>query len=358
MLEISKRADAQRPDNQFDTMRILAAALVLVSHSVPLSYRSDAGEVFVWLSHGQTTGGSIAVKMFFIISGYLVTASYLHAPSPARFVANRALRILPAYWFVLLLLAFVAGPLLSTNTLRQYFANSDVYRFLLLNMVFRYTEHLPGILLTNPFPGAIDGPLWTLRYEIACYGCVLLLGVTRQLHLVFVTTLFSIAFIVMLVWPADVRPPLACAFLAGSCLKLAGLPRYRWLAFGCVAGWGLAFFTSYYISISAVMAPYPILILATSRAGTLPKLSRYGDLSYGLYIYAFPWQQLAAQELGNHATWYWNVAVSGAPALLCAYLSWHFIEAPALQLKHGLQRRAVPWRNPKAAGPPLGSVKP
>lgn len=328
-----------RPDNNFDTLRMLAASSVLVSHAIPLTYGSDAGELFIRLSHGQTTAGSIAVKIFFIMSGYLVTGSYLELRRPLVFVAYRALRIVPALWLVLILLALVAGPLLTTLPLHDYVRSPALYRFLLRNFVFRYTEHLPGVLLANPFPGTIDGPLWTLRYEVACYGCVLLLGLTGLLRHQTILILCFAALAGMLHQPHDLRWPLAFAFFAGSLFRLTAAPRSRWVVVVCLAGWAGSFFTAHQVAWASVLAPYPVLMLATSRDVRLPKLSKFGDLSYGLYIYAFPCQQMAAYALGEGTAWYWNVAVSFPPALVCAYLSWRFVEHPALRLKARLASR-------------------
>ena len=347
-----------RPENQFDTIRIIAAASVLVSHSVPLTYGSDTTEMFVQLSHGQTTGGTIAVKVFFIMSGYLVTGSYTQNSRAAVFITKRALRIVPALWVVLLLLAFVAGPLLTTLSVHNYFASRSVYLFLLRNMVFRYTDNLPGILTGNPFPASIDGPLWTLRYEVACYCCVLLLGLAGLLQRVYLMALYSTALLALATWPNDVRLPLACAFLAGSLFRVMALPRSKRLSLACLAGWALSLCTVHYTVLSSILAPYPVLMLATSRTARLPRLAKYGDVSYGLYIYAYPWQQLAAQLLDGRSAWYLNVIASAPPALLCAYLSWYYIESPALGLKDRIQRKAFLWGKSEIAATPLKIVEP
>ncbi len=144
--------------NNFDTLRILAAMAVLLSHAVPLTDGTDRAEPVAMLSAGQTTGGSIAVTVFFVMSGALVTSSFLRARSPAAFVAFRALRILPALWFLLAVLAFVVGPLVFSESVGRYLASPELNVFVARNMVFLHTENLPGVSAGNPFPSS-----WMVR---------------------------------------------------------------------------------------------------------------------------------------------------------------------------------------------------
>src|SRR3954447_4385276 len=99
-------------DNNFDTLRLTAAAMVLVSHSFPLAYGSnDAGEPLWKLSHNQATLGTLSVWVFFIISGYLITQSFAKAPDPGRYLSARCLRIFPGLLVSLIFCATVLGPL-------------------------------------------------------------------------------------------------------------------------------------------------------------------------------------------------------------------------------------------------------
>ena len=322
--------------NNFDALRILAAMAVLLSHAVPLTDGTDRAEPIAMLSAGQTTGGSIAVTIFFVMSGALVTSSFLRAGSPTAFVAFRALRILPALWFLLPVLAFVVGPLVSSEPIGRYLASPEPYVFVARNMVFLHIENLPGVFAGNPFPFVMDGPLWTLRYEIACYGLVLLLGVCGLMRMGPVLAIYAAALAACLHWPADVRPPLACMFFAGALIQLTVRQTRPWLAALCAVEWCLSLLTSHYVVLACVLAPYPILALARSSRKRLPRLARYGDVSYGLYIYAFPIQQITARLLGQHGGWATSVMVATPAALMCAFASWRFIEQPALRLKKGV----------------------
>ena len=95
--------------------------MVLFSHSFPLT--GDARAEPIWrLSREQASGGSLAVTIFFVISGYLITLSFERTRSTAAFVVNRALRLLPGLAVVVLFLALIAGPILSSESPRAYFA--------------------------------------------------------------------------------------------------------------------------------------------------------------------------------------------------------------------------------------------
>ena len=167
-----------RPTNNFDALRLGAALAVLASHSVPLSYGNNEWEPVWRASQHQATLGHLSVAVFFVISGYLITASYARRPDPVRFVGARVLRLLPGLAVMLALVTVVAGLLLTTLPLADYFASPATLRFFVGNLsVFAFTANLPGVFGSNPFPSAVNGSLWTLAYEVECYAAVLLLGV-------------------------------------------------------------------------------------------------------------------------------------------------------------------------------------
>ncbi|MGI4959456.1 MAG: acyltransferase family protein, partial [Janthinobacterium lividum] len=174
----------EKNQNNLNIIRLLAATGVLVSHSFPLISGSDSSEPLFIFSHGQTTIGHCAVIIFFAISGYLITTSYLKSQSKPRFVLARLLRLLPGLAAVLVVLAFLLGPQVSTLTMAGYFGSWAPYHYVLgnLSLVAKFQDHLPSVFLDNPFAGAVNGSLWTLQYEVGCYGAVLLLGLVGALR--------------------------------------------------------------------------------------------------------------------------------------------------------------------------------
>ena len=85
-------------ENNFDFIRLFLAVLVIFSHSYPLGTGSElAGADFNILTKGQVTGGHLAVDLFFIISGFLITASFERSKSIATYLKKRFLRIYPGF---------------------------------------------------------------------------------------------------------------------------------------------------------------------------------------------------------------------------------------------------------------------
>jgi peptidoglycan/LPS O-acetylase OafA/YrhL len=97
--------------NSFDFLRVSAALLVLYSHSFSLVGLPEPASMA-----GQSYG-SLAVALFFAINGYLVCQSWVHDPSPLRFVVRRALRILPGWgslkWLAALAISIVVTCVLA-----------------------------------------------------------------------------------------------------------------------------------------------------------------------------------------------------------------------------------------------------
>lgn len=319
-------------DNNFDQLRTLAALAVVVSHSFILANgRYDYEPIFMW-SQGQTTGGGLAVLVFFVLSGYLITQSYLRAPDLRRFVAARLSRILPGLAVAVLATALVLGPLRTTLSAAAYFAAPDTYLYIVGNISLLYgTDALPGLFAANPFPHAVNGSLWTLRHEAACYAIVVALGVARLLtrHVVLVLFLAGLAALALGGNPHS-GAAFVTEFLAGSALYL-WRPRWRpgvvWL---CAAGALLSLLLGGFKLVSATAGAYLIVWCAVGASARLPDLSRWGDLSYGIYIYAFPVQQLVVSQLAG-VSWTVQLAVSLPLIVGLSALSWHLVEKQAMR---------------------------
>lgn len=325
-----------RRGNNFDLIRLLAALVVLVSHSIPLSYGTDAREAVWRLSGHQATAGRIAVAAFFVISGYLITQSYRTTDSPARFLRARALRLLPGLAAMLVVLATVAGPLLSTLPAAAYFAAPAVPRFVAVNLSLGgFAPGLPGVFAANPFAGVVNGSIWTLRYEAECYGLVLLLGMARLLNRRVVVGLFAASLLASALWWGGVRVEFATYFLGGATVQLWRPPLRRWAAWLCGGVMAASLATGGLRLACASAGAYLVIYLAVAARPVrvwMPWAGR-SDLSYGVYLWAFPVQQAATLALGDAASWWANVLVSLPVVLGLAALSWHLVEAPALGFK-------------------------
>src|SRR3954466_1141888 len=176
-------------DNNFDTMRLVAALCVVISHSFPLSYGAAAAQPLFLLSHGQTDLGTLSVYVFFVLSGFLITGSFERQP-PHQFVLARGLRLLPGLAVVLFILTFFVGPILTTIPVEEYFRSGRTYYFFAKNLSLTgYVNELPGVFGTNP----VNGSLWTLNYEAKCYLLVFLVGIAGLLNRYTLSALWAVA---------------------------------------------------------------------------------------------------------------------------------------------------------------------
>jgi len=341
--------------NNFDTLRIIAALAVVLAHSIPLTYGPTTLDILWPASHHQATFGYVAIQVFFIISGYLITGSYLNSARPdsdfaaaaasssgrlnsarpdsdvaaRRFIRARFLRLVPALIVTLFVLAFILGPVLTTLPLSSYFHSSLPYR-----AAFGLSDHLPGVFTHNPFSSGIDGSLWTLRWEALCYLAVLLLGLTGTLNRLVVTPLYILILAARLHYGQHAGLDLGALFFAGAVLYLWRPPLSLTFGFVALILWLISLFCSGYPLISDTAGAYLCICLGLAPGLKLPNLAKYGDLSYGVYIFAWPIQQTITLVMGAHANWIVNNLITVPLVLALAYASWHFIESPALALKN------------------------
>lgn len=336
------------PSNSFDAVRLCAALLVVYGHSFPLT---AAGAP-------QFLGNSvqaIGVKIFFVISGYLIVGSWMRDRNIVRFATRRALRILPALVVVVALTALVLGPLLTALPLREYFANSRVLAYL-GNIAFHPQYDLPGVFTANPYPGAVNGSLWSLAAEVAMYVIGPLafsagLSLLRSPRLGVACA--TLALIGLSTWFVRLAPPaappvvygssvlsfldVAPYFLIGSLFAVMNWTRALNLGTAC-AGWmaltllqppGVWSELALYIVL-----PYAVLSLGTHASRLGSWLTERGDISYGVYLYGFPLQQcVAALVPAGRANPFINTALTLLPLLLAATLSWLLVERPMLRFK-------------------------
>lgn len=330
--------------NNFDAIRFLAAAAVLVSHSFPIACRTNGAQPLTAFTHGQTNLGSIAVLVFFVISGYLITQSFDRDPAPLRFIKARVLRIFPGLLVALVLTAAVLGAAVTSLPLAQYLTQPDTAQYVYNGLSLVWMQYdLPGVFEGNPARAVVNGSLWTLEYEFLMYLVVLILGMGGLLGRRAVLALWLGALVLSWRWIGGNYVALGTPFLSGAVFYLwrdRVLLDWR-LALLSTAALGGAMATGGFRLAFATFGAYLVVYLALAPCVRLPNLARQGDLSYGIYIFAWPVQQTAALLLGSAATWYWDVALSLPAVLALAWLSWHFVERPALLLKRHKARIAT-----------------
>ena len=306
-------AVADGRDNNFNLIRMIAASCVLVSHAYPIAAGSNATQPLELLLSGMTLG-AVAVYVFFGLSGFLIFRSYDRSPDFVRYWAARFLRLFPALLAALAVTVLV-GSILTTATQFAYW--QDVPGHLLRNATLVSSDYdLPGIFENNPYPDAINGSLWTLRYEFACYILAFVVGwiVSQNQEygfkgfIICYTVFFAYISIADTSHHAEKFAELSFPFVIGMAFY-----RYRdrvYLSFPLMAISGgaaiISSFTEMFEQIFILLLLYAVFVLAYLPGGVLRYYRRLGDYSYGVYVYAFPVQQLmayhgATQPLENMA---------------------------------------------------------
>ncbi len=323
-------------DNNFDTLRIMAAIAVLVSDSIPIAYGEAGVQPLAALSGGQTNLGAAAVLVFFVISGFLITRSFHQRPMPLRFLKACILRIFPGLSLALIFTAGVLGPVITPLPLAPYFTDFDTSQYVYGGLSLVWMQYdLPGVFEGNPAGEVINGSLWTLGYGFLMYFVVLGLGMARLLNRRIVLALWIGALVLSWNWVGGNYLAFGTPFLSGAVLYLwrDRIPLDWRLALVSAAALVDSVATGSFRLGFATFGAYLVIYLALAPSAPLPNLARWGNLSYGIYIFAWPIQQTVALLLGPAVAWYWDTALSLPPVLSLAWLSWHFVEKPALSLK-------------------------
>ena len=331
----------------FDCGRLLAAAAVLFGHCYALT-RLDSEEPLIRLSGGNAGFGEVAVYAFFAISGYLITQSFLRDPSLPRFIERRLRRIGPALVLVICGSVLIVGPLVTTLPLRDYFARPEAWSYLAKILIYPAQYGLPGVFESNPFPAVVNGSLWTLRLEFALYLAIAALGwgglLRRRVTAPLAVSCAAMSALLMwgpLQWAPFHGAPFfhqflvlflnATPFFVGAVLAQSDVDSGKTGLLALVlAGIALAFvFPSVFKIVLIVTLPVAVVLLGVhGRCG----LGRFGDCSYGLYLWGFPVQQTVIHFAPGISP-LGLFAIAGCATLICALLSWHFVEKAALRRK-------------------------
>jgi len=351
MATIGSRLETVRSPHGFDYIRIGLSICVLISHSFDLD---DPAAAKLWTQTSPLAAYKLSIlPMFFAVSGFLVASSLVRARTTEGFVALRIVRLLPALAMEVFLSALLLGPSVTTSPLRDYFSDPVFWRYF-LNLLGDPQYVLPGVFHDHPRP-LVNPQLWTLPYELWCYGALALLGAMglvrrRRIGLLIMLGFTLAVWGIGLITPAPRGPwlyvwSLPSAFLAGVVLFL-----YRDRVPWCRA-WGLAS-----LAVTALLYTWPqtralamlpiaywIVWLGLFNPGASLLAGRH-DYSYGVYLLAYPIQQLL-WIWPPLRPWYANVLAALPLTLLAAAFSSHFVEQPVM----GRKRQIVAWVEARGA---------
>ncbi len=340
---------ASRRNNNFNLIRMLAATAVLISHSYPLALGREAIEpLSKWIGLSL---GELAVITFFCVSGFFISLSRDRAASTMDFFIARFLRIYPGLTLVLLLSVFLIGPLFTTVGPSEYFSSGETYGYLTHNLtLFSMKFQLPAVFENNPWPG-INGSLWTLFYEVTLYVLVGGLGAFAFYSegrkfagfLMFYAALYVAFKALMLNTTLLVDFHRAEFFFTWSLPFVLGMSFYRYrdniphrfIGFLPFAALAVCTWRTPYFFESFVLAwAYLIFYLGFATRPVIDRYNQLGDYSYGVYIYAFPIQEILAHLFKGIGPV--SMMLLAFPlVLMAAIFSWHLIEKPAMAWRHG-----------------------
>lgn len=332
----------QTHNNHFDFMRLVAVNLILFSHHFPLFGLPEPRVLIHDL-------GGVAFFSLMTMSGFLITKAWRSDPHLGRFLTRRVLRILPAFWLVVLLTVFVFGAALTHLSLRDYFLDSRTYAYL-LNLVLWTNLSLPGVFETGLPSIWVNASIWSVPRQVFCYVVVAVLGVLGVFRRDFwAAVLFVVAAVLFFVFKNPDQSPqflihwgLELGFFFGVLwATLWDFLRLSFWRFAVVllilAGILLYFFGL--VSVVLLLLPVVLLLFCHASLPFLRDIGSSGDYSYGIYLWSYLWQQtltvLVAPSLGFWGTLLLACLLTWA----CAAASWHLVEKRALSLKPKHRRK-------------------
>lgn len=311
-------AQMQQKSNNLDLMKFLAAWLVIVHHSFDLN--NAGGEWIKVITCGQLDFGTMAVSLFFLASGLFIAKSMERTREAGRFFKARFRRVWPPLAAVVVL-SIVMGAAVTELSLRGYITNSMTWRYL-LNAVFVLQHGLPGVFTHNVYGNAVNGALWTLPVEVACYvACFIIykLGLLKKKRIIGVMALYLVCAV------AGYR---ICTMLGIGLLISVFRPIYffllghvlyvyrdrvtvdrRLFAFS-LAGMAVCFVMGWSTAAVWIFYPYVLIYLAFMGKQCSSRLAFTGRFSYTIYLCAFPLQQLLIHCFGGQMNVYIHMVLA------------------------------------------------
>ena len=333
--------------NNLDFLRLAFALAVMFSHSYPLLTGDGDSEPLFALSRHHITLGGISVFSFFVISGMLITRSWLASSTAKSYLSKRIKRIFPAYIVAAIVSIAVVAPIVSFSPNHRYLVR------LAAQAAVMDPPQSPWVFSRNAFAGQLDGSLWTIKYEFFCYLFVI-----------------AIAGMNLLRWRFGMLLLLGVSCVALFARRLSPHLNERYLVFGDFSWWcvftrefligmniylwrdriplraGLFFAAiiiaagSFYVrpyelseSIFGVAEAYAVYFLAFSDWLPFHNFGRWGDFSYGTYLYAWVVQQLLIYYFHDSLSPLGLFATAAPLTLAIAFFSWNLVERPFLRTR-------------------------
>lgn len=345
--------------NNFDVLRLAAAFMVVYSHVLRI-FALGPCPVLQWSGYDDLA--TVGVITFFVISGFLVTRSLLASPTIGGYVVNRSVRIFPGLIVCTLWSSLILGPMVTSLPLASYFSHERTWLYLLNIFLFPLQTVLPGVFEGQPRPFTVNGSIWTLSIEFSAYLIAIALLFIRGRKWPYALALAIITAAYFLIGTATndktlwyamqsinnnkedyffwlyFQPVNAARFIAfffvGALFNWIPLRFLRLeVAAILVVVYILTFKTSAYYPVHFIALPYIVMAIGVRHSQLADAVHRMGDISYGVYIYSTPLQQMAYYYLNGKVSPVAGAWISVTFSIAAGLLSWYLVEKPALRLK-------------------------
>lgn len=339
------------PQNSFDVLRLLFAAIVVIGHGMHLSGVSD---YLPFIPYFDTT---VAVMGFFILSGYLILSSALKSKTLMDYYEKRARRLLPAYITIVVLCALLLS-LMSDYDIYHYFTHSELWKYLGFNLAFLnfLQPDLPGVFQNNPLSTAVNGSLWTIKIEIAFYLSVpIIVFILKKLAkpayvLAFLITLYfaSILYLYIIDVLIDSHPqwavlrhqfPAMLQYFSVGMIAYIFFKNTDFFKKPWIVGLGMVLFLEKYVFGTTFLWPVGLAILIFFVGFTFENIGKWlkgQDFSYGIYIIHYPIAQTMTALGAFYQSTFLVFLLYLIIVLIGSVLSWKYLELPFLKRKRHL----------------------
>lgn len=337
--------------NNFNLIRLIGAILVLVGHMGPIMGIQTP-------VMGQGLHG-IGVEILFLIGGYLITESWMHDPNPLRYSIRRFLRLWPPFAVMTLIMTFLAGPLLSNLGVDGYYGSW--WSEYLKNLRFYIIYAQPGVFTDAPIPYVTNGSLWTMPVELVLYIITPIFIELFRIRKIKNSGLLSVLGILILIsigawlesqdglhwifyatdWAAALR--LGIFYFIGMLCTLKPIKKIfdlQWTP--------IVFLAIILVNHETRIAQYIVMVIAlpcivfSLAFAPNPKFFRIGtkhEISYGVYLYGFFFQQLVLflqNRFGQNWGFAGTLIISLCLTIVTAWLNSVLIEKPIQKLSRKL----------------------
>ncbi|MEO8823325.1 MAG: acyltransferase [Ginsengibacter sp.] len=335
----------ERFQNNYDFLRVFAAFCIIFFHSFALVGKSNE-DPLTRISGDRINFAFIGLSIFFCISGFLIAKSAVKSPTLVNYLWKRLLRIQPLLAATCLFTIFLVGPFFTELSLKEYLGNSQTYTYFRnILPVFGIQFTLPGVFIHHLGDHGVNGSFWTLIIEERMYLLMTVIFLYRKdksNYFIFLIVLLNVLYIInRYFFYGEMLPYLSGSAFLYSLMFLNSASLYL-LKFRFGKNQVFIITVAFICFLVGIVFPkidmiyffaLPVLVNAVAKIkGKLNYAGKYGDFTYGTYVFSFPVQQmLIAKGLINP---YYIFMITTIIVFPLAILSWKYIEHPFLKLKH------------------------